>query len=137
MTQSLLQQTLSAIESERKEDFDKSFLLVEKLLKQYGEENLAECLYNDIPEDCLWEVVADLFAILVWDVSDDGAAALLTATDQWLLKGNNLRKIKIALHLDIYPFRNEPKMREVLTDLASRYPAIAQQCNDFIASRKD
>ncbi|NJL99727.1 MAG: hypothetical protein HC924_13450 [Synechococcaceae cyanobacterium SM2_3_2] len=136
MVQPFLQQTLSIIEAERTGNFHESFRLVDELLKEYGEQDIAEHLYRDIPTDCSWEVVADLFGILIWSMSDAGAAALFDTTNQWLLEGDNLRKIRIALNIDLYPFRNSHQMRDVLFELANRYPEIAQQCHKFIASRK-
>lgn len=137
MTQSLLQKTLATIEAEQAGNFRESFPLVNELLKEYGQEDLAERLYNDIPIDCPWEVVANLFGILIWSMDDSGAAALFDATNQWLLEGNSLRRIKIALHIDVCPFYNQQQMRDVLTELANQYPEVAQQCYDFISSRKD
>lgn len=136
MVQPLLQQTLSMIEAERTRNFHESFQLVDELLKEYGEQDIAEYLYRDIPTDYSWEVVADLFGILIWSMSDSGAAALFDTTNQWLLEGDNLRKIRIALNIDLYPFRNSQQMKDVLSELANRYPEVAQQCHDFIASRK-
>lgn len=136
MVQPFLQQTLSMIEAERTGNFHESFRLVDELLKEYGEQDIAEHLYRDIPTDCSWEVVADLFGILIWSMSDAGAAALFDTTNQWLLEGDNLRKIRIALNKDLYPFRNSHQMRDVLFELANRYPEVAQQCHEFIASRK-
>ena len=136
MLQSLLKQTLFMIEAERERDFDESFLFVDELLKEYGEENLADRLYSDIPIDFSWEVISDLFGILIWSMSDAGAATFFDTTNQWLLEGNDLRKIRIALHLDFYPFYNQQQMQIVLSELANQYPEVAQQCHDFIASRK-
>lgn len=138
MDNSLLQDTLStiAIESERDGRFTESFELVNKLLIANSEENLTERLYAEIPIEYSWKVVADLFAILIWTMSDEGAAALCETTDKWLVEDDDLRKIQIALHLDIYPFRNKTKMVEVLSVLAERYPEVRLKCNEFIASRE-
>jgi hypothetical protein len=139
MNNSLLQETLStiAIESERGGKFNRSFDLVTKLLKVYGEENLADTLYEDISLEYSWETVADLFAILIWSMSDKGSAALCETTDKWLVEGSDLRKIKIALNTDIYPFRNKTKMVEILSRLANHYSEISSKCNELIASRKE
>ena len=136
MNNPLLQETLSTIEVEDGE-FDKNFDLVKRLWNVYGEENLAERLYAEIPLEYSWKVVADLFAILIWTMSDEGAATLCETTDKWLVEGDNLRKIRIGLHIDIYPFRNKTKMVEVLSVLAERYPEVSSKCNEFIASRRE
>jgi hypothetical protein len=48
MVHPLLQQTLSTIEAERAGNFHESFQLVDELLKEYGEQDIAEHLYRDI-----------------------------------------------------------------------------------------
>jgi len=131
----ILQETLLAIEAERRDQFDQSFLLADQLLAVYGEEELVEQLYRDIPAACPWEVVADIFAILIWSTSDNGAA-ITQVTDQWLVEGDDLRKIRIALHLDTYPFLERAKMEAILTGLAGQHPEVAQKCQELIESRR-
>ncbi len=139
MNNSLLQDTLSTIASEREKDgkFNQSFDFAEKLLSDYGEDNLAERLYAEIPLEYSWKVVADLFAILIWSMSDSGASALLETTNKWLIEAEELRKIQIALNLDVYPFRSKTKMVEVLYVLSQRYPEIGSRCNELIKSRTE
>lgn len=131
----LLEETLSAIQTERRGEFDRSFDLVDDLLAEYGENNLAERLYQEISPKWHWEVIADLFAILIWSTSDNGCYALTTVTDQWLQEGDDIRKIQIALHLDIFPFLYPDQMSNVLTNIAERYPEVAAQCEELIGSR--
>jgi hypothetical protein len=135
MSNSVLQETLSTIELEDGE-FNKSFDLVNKLLVIYGERNLAERLYSEIPSECSWKVVANLFAILIWSTTDNGTA-LTEVTDNWLVEGNDVRKIQIALNLDTYPFQNRDRMIEVLSKLAIRYPEVSAKCSELIASRRN
>jgi hypothetical protein len=132
----VLQQTLAAVQAERPSSFDKSFKLLDRLLLEYGETDLAERLYQEIPLDCPWEVAASLFAILVWSMSDPGATALIDTANQWLLQGNDLRKIRIALNLDLYPFRERTTMNEVLSRIAARYPEVAPRCSELITGRQ-
>lgn len=139
MNNSLLQDTLStiAIEFERDGKFSQSFDLVSKLLSAYGEDNLTERLYAEIPHEYSWKVVADLFGILIWSMSVKGASALLETTENWLVEGNDLRKIQIGLHLDIYPFRNKTKMIEVLSIISDSFPILMSRCNELITERRD
>ncbi|MEW6129431.1 MAG: hypothetical protein AB1757_20490 [Acidobacteriota bacterium] len=132
----ILQDTLAMIKAERGGSGSERFALVDKLLLEYGENNLAERLYNDIPPEWTWGIVADLFAILIWSTSDNGHA-LTNVTDQWLEQGDDLRKIQIALHLDTYPFLQRDKMNSVLSSLATRYPIVADRCNELILSRSE
>jgi hypothetical protein len=130
----ILQETLLAIETERRDQFNQSFLLVDQLLAVYGEEELVEQLYRDIPAACPWEVVADLLAILIWSTSDNGAA-ITQVTDQWLVEGADLRKIRIGLHLDTYPFLERARMEAILTGVAIQHPEVAAKCHELIESR--
>jgi hypothetical protein len=79
--------------------------------------------------------VADLFAILIWSTSDNGHE-LTETTEQWLLEAKDVRKVQIALHLDVYPFLDHSKMNEVLTKVASELPSVANRCNELIKSRE-
>lgn len=139
MNHSLLNNTLSTIMTEwdGNRKFDESFNLVDKLLNVYGEESLAERLYSDISLEYSWEVVANLFAILIWSMSDKGSSELIATTEGWLLEGKDLRKIQIALHLDTYPFRNKTKMVEALSKISESYSEISSKCKELIASRRE
>ncbi|GAA5531023.1 hypothetical protein [Herpetosiphon gulosus] len=136
MNQDILAQTLRAIQGERVHGgFDTSHDWVDRLVADAGEEQLAERLDAVIPLTWPWEVVADLFAILIWQTSDNGAA-LSDTTDDWLRAGTNLRRIQIALHLDVYPFHDRAEMVQVLEGIAQRFPEVADRCTDLITSRK-
>jgi hypothetical protein len=131
----ILTETLAAIEMERGGQFGRSFALVDRLLAEFGEANLAERLYAAIPSACPWEVVADLFGILQWSTCDNGAA-LDRAAEGWLRTGEDLRRVRVALHLDSYPFRERSEMERVLRDVAARHPEVAARCDELIASRR-
>ena len=51
MAKILLKETLDAIASERKGGFDRSFALVDRLVKEHGEDDLAERLYRVIGDN--------------------------------------------------------------------------------------
>ncbi|PSB03685.1 hypothetical protein [Merismopedia glauca] len=136
MSNALLDTTLSTIAAERITGFDQSFELVNQLLEEYGEDNLAETLYAQIPLEYPWEIIADLFCILIWSTSDHGKA-LAETTQKWLLVGQEINKIKIALHLDVYPFADREQMEQVLSKIARLYPEVAARCDELITSRKE
>jgi hypothetical protein len=128
-------ETLAAIEAERGGPFDRSFALAHCLLAEFGEADLAERLYAAIPADCPWEIVADLFGILQWSTQDNGAA-LSRAMEGWLQAGQDLRKIRIALFQDSYPFLDCQEMERVLRDVTAQYPEVAGRCGELIESRR-
>lgn len=131
----LLSETLATIAAERPASFDRSFGLAERLGKQYGEEGLAERLLADIPADCPPALIADLLDILAWITSDNGAAIHRQA-ETWLRSGENLRRIQVALSLEVYPFLDQTEMERILRQVATRHPEVAGRCQDLIASRR-
>lgn len=133
-TNKILMETLAAIGAERGGQFDRSFALVNRLLAEFGEADLAERLYSAIPSECPWEVVADLFGILQWSTRNNGAA-LNKAAEGWLRVGEDLRRIRIALFLDTYPFVDRYEMERVLKGIAALHPEVASRCNELIESR--
>jgi hypothetical protein len=134
-TPPILAETLAAIGSERGGQFDRSFALVDRLLAEFGEGDLAERLYAAIPIECPWEVVADLFGILLWSTSDNGEA-ISRATEGWLRSGEDPRRVRVALHLDSYPFLDRSEMEQVLRGVAARHPEVAPKCDELIEARR-
>jgi hypothetical protein len=132
---SVLAEVLAVLAEERERQFERSFGVVDRLLAEYGEIDLAERLYREIPVEAPWQLVADLFSILLWQTSDNGAA-LSRTTEEWLVAGNDRRQIHIALHLDSYPFLDREKMEAVLGQIADRHPEAAERCRELIASRR-
>lgn len=121
MPDAIMSETLAAIAEERPDRFDRSFDLAERLLAA-------------IPEGCPSEVVADLLEILTWLTTDNGAE-LMRSAEGWLRDGTDLRRVRIALHLDAYPFLDRTEMERVLLRVAFRLPAVAARCADLIAGR--
>ncbi|WP_165228194.1 hypothetical protein [Aquisphaera insulae] len=135
MVSALLDETLAAIASERGGGFNRSFSLASDLLAEYGEPRLAERLITDIPPTVPWEVVADLLGILSWTTSDNGSASFRTA-ERWLREATDLRRILIALNLDVYPFLDSKEMERVLLRVADRHPEASGRCRELIAARR-
>lgn len=134
MSDAILSETLAAIAAERPERFDRSFGLADRLLAELGEADLAERLLEAISEECPWEVVADLLGILCWQTTDNGAE-LMRSAEEWLRAGDDLRRVRIALHMEAYPFLDRAEMERVLLRVAFRLPAVAARCAELIAGR--
>ncbi|MBM7846500.1 hypothetical protein [Herpetosiphon giganteus] len=124
MQQDIIAQTLHVIQEDRPKST--VVMLVGQLIDDMGEAQLAERLDAVIPQTWPWKVVAELYEILSWWTSDEGAA-LLRTTEEWLREGTNLRRIQIALFLSTYPFRDSDEMFAVLSGIAQRFPAAAKQ----------
>lgn len=131
-----LQKSLDAICLERDNfEYSTAFDAVSELVKEYGEESLANRLFAEIPRAIPYEVVADLFNILIWQTADNGSA-LCREKDSWLIEASDNRKILISLAIDAYPFLEFEKMKIVLTNLATNKPNFAAKCKELILARE-
>jgi len=131
----VITQALDAILLERKDQsYSASFRAADELIAVYGETELAERLFSEIPRTVPFEIVAELFDILTWQTSDNGSAIHRTV-ERWLLEGLDNRKLLIALHLDSCPFIDTEDMRKVLSQLAEKNPRVAGRCRLLIQSR--
>ena len=129
----LLTTTLECIAREAP-GFDESFKLAEQILESYGETNIAQVLYGDIDPHTKWKPIADLLGILIWSTSDNGEAIMRTA-EGWLLRGTDIRRIRIAVNLDVYPFNDAATMESVFSEIATRYPTMECELSQLINDR--
>ncbi len=118
-----LQLAIAAVTRERCKKFDQSFARVAALVPEYPPEELADVLIDDIPIAIPWEVVADILGILIWSTEDNGSSIMRTA-EKWLLEAQDLRRIQVALNLDVYPFKTNDQMQRVLTEVVQRFPEV-------------
>jgi len=98
-------------------EYAEAFSAAHAVVVQFGEENLADRLLADIPDSISFRQVARLFDFLAWQTDDNGSTMTRTA-ERWLVEGTDLRKIQIALNLEVYPFADEHEMYRVLSDVA-------------------
>lgn len=129
-----LQLAIAAVTQERHKRFDESFARVAALVPEYPPEELADRLIDDIPIAVPWEVAADILGILIWSTDDNGSSIMRTA-EKWLIKAQDLRRIQVALNLDVYPFETNDRMQQVLTEVAQRFPEVALICRALVDSR--
>jgi hypothetical protein len=135
MDTELLGRVLSAIESERDGRFFHASELVRQLVAICDESDLAERLHRAIPERCPWEVEADLFNILVWNTADNGSNVCRTAA-KWLEANDDLRRIRVALHIGAYPYSDPTELAHVLERVVTSHPEVAGRCRELMESRK-
>jgi hypothetical protein len=124
-----------ALESDRPE-YTEAFRAAQAVVTEFGELNLADRLFADIPESIPFLLVTKLFDLLAWQTDDNGSAMTRTI-ERWLVEGTHLRKVQIALHLDIYPFPDEREMYRVLSRVAEAHPQVADKCQQLIGSRQN
>ncbi|UZE04470.1 hypothetical protein [Pseudomonas corrugata] len=116
--------------------YTEAFSAVHAVVIEFGEQNLADRLFADIPDSISFMQVARLFDFLAWQTDDNGSAMTRTV-ERWLVEGTNLRKIQIALNLDVYPFLDDHEMYRVLSDVAISHPQVADNCQRLISSRQN
>jgi hypothetical protein len=109
--------------------------VLSELVQEFGESDLANRLYQEIPRSVPYEVVCDIFNLLAWRTEDNGASIGRTIED-WLREGADIRKLRIALNLDVYPFISATEMDEVLSSLARKNPSLSYRCHELVKSRK-
>lgn len=109
--------------------------VLSNLIQEFGEDALSERLYREIPRSVPYEVVCDLFDLLAWRTNDNGAS-VTRAVEDWLIEGLDDRKLRIALHLGVYPFIDVHQMEDVLSRLAEKKPMLAHRCSELIKSRQ-
>ena len=105
-----------------------------ELVAAYGEDGLAERLFNEIPRTVPFEIVSELFDLLSWRTNDNGTAITRTL-ESWLMEGLDNRKLLVALHVEVYPFLDAGEMERVLSDLGYKTPRVAARCKSLIESR--
>ncbi|NWA81642.1 hypothetical protein [Pseudomonas sp. D2002] len=133
----VVERALRVIAAESHEpQYTEAFSAVHAVVIEFGEENLADRLFADIPDSIAFMQVARLFDFLAWQTDDNGSAMTRTA-ERWLVEGTDLRKIQIALNLEVYPFPDEHEMYRVLSDVAESFPQMADRCQQLISSRQN
>ncbi|KAB0550533.1 hypothetical protein F7R01_04795 [Pseudomonas argentinensis] len=131
-----LKQALDIIAIERNAaEYDLAFDSVREVVSVFGELNLANRMFEEIPQTVAEGLVADLFNLLAWQTKDNGSA-MTREVETWLREGQDARKITIALSLDVYPFINAHEMHQVLSKIAAATPELAEKCQALITLRK-
>ena len=133
----VVERALNVIAAESSEpEYTEAFRAVHAVVVEFGEENLADRLFADIPDSIPFMQVARLFDFLAWQTNDNGSAMTRTV-ERWVVEGTDLRKIQIALNLEVYPFPDEHEMYRVLSDVAVSHPQVSDTCEKLISSRKN
>ncbi|RMQ86815.1 hypothetical protein ALP97_02386 [Pseudomonas salomonii] len=132
----VVERALNVIAAESSEpEYTEAFNAAHAVVVEFGEENLADRLLADIPDSISFRQVARLFDFLAWQTDDNGSA-MTRIVERWLVEGTDLRKIQIALNLEVYPFADEHEMYRVLSDVAVSLPQVAGRCQLLISARK-
>jgi hypothetical protein len=79
-------------------------------------------------------VVADLFNILIWNTADNGSEISRTAA-RWLEDNDDLSRIRVALNIGAYHYRDRTEMARVLERVATSHPEVAGRCRELMESR--
>ncbi|MBD9609537.1 hypothetical protein [Pseudomonas sp. PDM08] len=117
-------------------EYTEAFSAVQAIVTEFGEVDLADRLFANVPESIPFLLVAKLFDLLAWQTDDNGSAMTRTI-ERWLAEGTNLRKVRIALNLDVYPFPDEREMYRVLSLVVEAHPQLTDKCQQLISSRQN
>lgn len=112
-----------------------TFSLVDQLIREQGEDKIADWVVDSSPLMTPWESVAEILAIMIWSTSDNGTRIMRDA-ERWLASGTDERRAFVAMNLDVYPFRDPREMESVLLEVAAAFPKLAELCESMVASRK-
>ncbi|MFO1482031.1 MAG: hypothetical protein U1F71_01590 [Verrucomicrobiaceae bacterium] len=115
---------------------DAVFRLVDALILEIGEEGIADKVIDATPLAVPWSQIANILGIMIWSTTDNGADGIVRAAESWLVDGRDERRAFVALHLDVYPFKNPSQMKTVLEHVSSIYPSLAAACAAMISSRE-
>jgi len=128
---------LDAICLERDDrSYSASFDAAVAVVREFGERDLANILFSEIPRTVPFELVAELFNLLAWQTNDNGASVTRTI-EAWLREGQDNRKMLIALHLEVFPFIDDAEMYRVLSHLAETNVRVSARCKALIQSRRN
>lgn len=97
--QPVLAQVIASICRERDQRFKDTLPLVQQLLSEYGEHDLANRLYAEIPRDVPYEVVADLFDLVLRSGNESCTDAIARSMRSWLRQAADNRKLNVALRV--------------------------------------
>ncbi len=111
-----------------------TFSLVDQLIREQGEDGIADWVVDSSPMMTPWESVAAILAIMIWSTSDNGTRIKRDA-ERWLASGADERRAFVAMNLDVYPFRDRRQMESVLLEVAAAFPNQAELCASMVASR--
>jgi hypothetical protein len=134
-TNSTLAKVLEAISNERSTGFNESFRLVATLVNEYGENEISERVLRDSPRSVQLEILADLLNILAWQAQDNGTA-IQSSAESWLVEATDVRKVTVALALEVYPFRELAQMESAFEILCAKMPEVTSRCLKLIEMRK-
>jgi hypothetical protein len=134
----IISAALDAICLERdNKKYSASFDAAAAIVAEFGEVNLANILFSEIPRTVPFELVSELLDLLIWQTNDNGADIAKTI-ETWLREGTDNRKLLIALNIhDIYPFADSEEMERILTHLARTNGCVSSRCKELIWWRRN
>ena len=134
----VLRKAIDALASEGVES-DSAFDLVAPALHEFGEGDLAERVLAAAPQ-ADWEGIAAFLNIASWDVSPAAESQIFRTMEAWLEDADDVRRVQVALNLDVIPFSRpgcDPGLLEaVLARVAGRFPETAARCRYLLTEAK-
>lgn len=114
---------------------DAAFDQVAPALLQFGEEDLAERVMG-AAGDAPWEGIAAFLNIASWDVSPTAETRIFRTIERWLLEGEDLRRVQVALHIEVIPFSKKGAdaglLKQVLDTVSAKFPETEPRCRHML-----
>lgn len=133
--QKLVEAALQEVVKLRASDFAGDDDAVVRLLNAYADaDSVADCLWQDLPDDYRIEDVADLLSLWCWRTDDNGAL-IMRAVERWIVECADENKVEVALSLGAYPFIDSDVCIANLKRAGTTFPALAARCERIISDR--
>ena len=122
------------------EDFSSTNDLVDQVLSDYASDDLPNRILADIPVEWPADVVASLFVRL--SGRSRRSEEFTRAIGQWLIEGENRRKIEVALAFG-NPYSpglwvvDQVKAEATLTRIALRFPQLKRECDQALHAHRE
>lgn len=114
---------------------DTAFDQVAPALLEFGEDDLAERLM-DAAGDAPWEGIAAFLNIASWEVSPAAESRIFETIEAWLAAAQDIRRVQVALHLDVIPFSkkgSDPRtLVGILDNVSAAFPETAARCHHLL-----
>jgi len=112
------------------------FEAIEELIRAASSDDVAAIIAKAMDQGrCGRERAGLIIGCAAWCGTDNGQAMQATL-DSWLARPDDPDRAWIALHHDAYPFRSHAEMTTRLREVATRYPELADTCEDLITTRQ-
>jgi hypothetical protein len=108
---------------------------VEELMRIVGSDDVGEVVAHGVDEGLLTRAQASsVLNVATWSGSDNGAA-LQRTLNLWLSRGENLTRVWLAIHHDVFPMMTKSEMIAALEQIAAKFPELRERSEYLVRQR--